>query len=147
MLVDSKQQKLQMQEIVKIAVEETQSQYDPKTAFLTLIKETTLPDAKVLQIGNTLFIVHPTEKPRHGIFRALNADTAENYLQNSVEFTKRAYDELDFDVLTTEFSDPTLLNIFKYIGKDQPADMGYLTQKSKDGKSYRVTVTLGKERG
>ena len=147
MLVDSKQQKLQMQEIVKISVEETKSQYDPKAAFLSIIKETTLPDTKVLQIGNTLFIVHGTEEPRHGIFRALNADTAENYLQNSVEFTKRAYDELEFDVLTTQFEDPTILNIFKYIGKDKPANMGFRAQKLQDGKTFQVTVTLGKGRG
>jgi hypothetical protein len=147
MLVDSKQQKLQMQEIVKISVEETKSQYDPKTAFLSIIKETTLPDTKVLQIGNTLFIVHGTEEPRHGIFRALNADTAENYLQNSVEFTKRAYDELEFDVLTTQFEDPTILNIFKYIGKDKPANMGFQARKLSDGKTFQVTVTLGKGRG
>jgi hypothetical protein len=147
MLVDSKQQKLQMQEIVKTSVEETKSKYDPKTAFLAIIKETTLPDTKVLQIGNTLFIVHGTEEPRFGFFRALNADTAENYLQNSVEFTQRAYDELGFDVLTTQFEDPTILNIFKFIGKDQPENMGYRVQQAKDNGMYQVTVTLGKRRG
>jgi hypothetical protein len=146
MLVDSKEQKLQMQEIVKISVEETESQYDPKTAFLAIIKETTLPDTKVLQIGNTLFIVHGTEEPRFGFFRALNADTAENYLQNSIEFTERAYSELEFDVLTTQFEDPTILNIFKYIGKDQPENMGYRVQQDKDTGMYQVTVTLGKRR-
>jgi hypothetical protein len=146
MLVDSKQQKLQMQDIVKTSVEETESKYDPKTAFLAIIKETTLPDTDVLQIGNTLFIVHGTEEPRHGFFRALNADTAQNYLDNSLEFTKKAYDELGYDVLTTQFEDPTLLNIFKYIGKDQPANMGYMVQKSEDGKTHQVTVTLGKRR-
>lgn len=146
MLVDSKQQKLQMQEIVKISVEETKSQYDPKAAFLSIIKETTLPDTKVLQIGNTLFIVHNTEEPRHAIFRALNADTAQNYLQNSVEFTDRAYNELGLDLITTRFEDPTLLSIFKYIGKDQPVNMGYQAKKLGDGKTFEVTVKLGKER-
>ena len=147
MLVDSKQQKLQMQDIVKTSVEETKSKYDPKTAFLALIKEITLPNTHVLQIGNTLFRVHGTEEKRHGFFRALNADTAQNYLDNSLEFTKKAYNELGYDVLTTQFEDPTLLNIFKYIGKDQPANMGYMVQKSEDGATHQVTVTLGKKRG
>lgn len=146
MLVDSSQQKLQMQEIVQISVQQTKSQYDPKTAFLALIKETTLPGASVLQIGNTLFITHRSEDPRQGFFRALNADTAQNYLQNSVEFTERAYTELGFDILTTEFQDPTLLNIFKYIGKDEPENMGYRVEQAKDGSMYRVTVTLGAPR-
>lgn len=146
MLVDSKQQKLEMQEIVKTSVEETKSKYDPKTAFLAIIKETTIPDTEVLQIGNTLFIVHPSEDKRQGIFRALNADTAENYLQNSVEFTERAYSQLGFDVLTTQFEDPAILNIFKFIGKDKPANMGYRVQQNKDGSMYQVTVTLGKRR-
>jgi hypothetical protein len=146
MLVDSKQQKLQMQDVIKNAVEETKSEYDPKTAFLAIVKETTLPNTQVLQIGNTLFIVHDTEEKGHGIFRAINADTAQNYLDNSVEFTQKAYNELNYDFLTTEFTDPTLLNIFKYVGKDKPNGMGYMAQKSKDGKTYRVTITLGKRR-
>ena len=146
MLVDSSQQKLQMQEIVKIAVEETHSEYDPQTAFLALIKETTLPDTSVLQIGNTLFIAHRSENPREGFFRALNADTAQNYLQNSIEFTERAYTELEFDVLVTQFEDPTILNIFKYIGKDQPENMGYRVQQAKDNGMYQVILTLGKRR-
>ena len=146
MLVDSSQQKLQMQEIVQISVQQTKSKYDPKTAFLALVKETTLPGAIVLQIGNTLFIAHRSEDPRQGIFRALNADTAQNYLQNSEEFTERAYTELGFDTLTTTFEDPTLLNIFKYIGRDQPENMGYRTEQAKDGSMYRVTVTLGAPR-
>jgi hypothetical protein len=146
MLVDSKQQKLGMQEIINIALEQTKSDMNEKKALLLIAKEVTLPDAIIVQKGNTIFVCHKTENPRLGLFRALNADTPQNYLQNSVEFTKEAYEGLGFDMLRTEFKDPTLLNIFKYIGRDQPADMGYKVEQSKNTGMYRVTVKIGKKR-
>lgn len=146
MLVDSKQRKLGMQEIINIALEETKNDMHEKKALLLIAKEVTLPSAIVVQKGNTLFVCHKTENPRLGLFRALNADTPQNYLQNSVEFTKEAYEGLGFDALRTEFKDPTLLNIFKYIGRSQPADMGYMVQQSPKTGTYRVTVKLGKKR-
>jgi hypothetical protein len=40
-----------------------------------------MPDTLFLREGNTLFIIHKA-KPGVGWFRALNADTARNFLQN-----------------------------------------------------------------
>lgn len=149
MLVDSKQQKLGMEEIIKIALEETQTNQDldSKQTSVVIAKELTLPSAIVIQKGNTLFIVHKSKEPTQGIFRALNADTPRNYLENSREFIMEAREKLELDVLITQFKDPTLINIFKYIARDKPAGMGYQLQQSKDGKTYQVIVTLNARRG
>jgi len=52
--------------------------------------------------------------------------------------------EAGFEYMVTEFDDPALLNIFKYIGRKQPfGNMGYAIQKSSKTGRYRVTVNLG----
>jgi hypothetical protein len=149
MLVDSKQQKLGMQEIIDIALAETKSNpdLDPKQTSVVIAKELTLPSAIVVQKGNTLFIIHKSKEPTQGIFRALNADTPRNYLENSREFIMEAREKMELDVLITQFKDPTLINIFKAIGRSKPAGMGYQLQQSKDGKTYQVIVTLNSGRG
>jgi hypothetical protein len=76
------------------------------------------------------------------MFRALNADTPANYLQNSLEFIKAA-GLAGFSILVSQFKDPALLQLFKYISRKPPfPGMGYSVQKMRDG-GYQVTVNLG----
>lgn len=142
MVVDSSQQELSVPEIIQIAAKQTKSKYPPSAVLASVTKECQMPDAILLRYGNTLFIIHKG-KNRMGFFRALNADTAANYLQSSVQFTQDAYD-IGFDVLVTQFEDPSLLSIFRYIGKDQPPDMGYQVKQANG--VYNVTVMLGPRR-
>jgi hypothetical protein len=152
MLVDSKQKKLSTEEIILQATRETKSQYTPDQVLASVLVEAQEDDSIMMREGNTLFIVHKG-KDRTAFFRALNADTANNYLENSVVFAKAMY-MAGFDVMVTEFEDPTLRNIFKYVEKnrnkinpdvDGKAVMGFATQRTKNG-GYRVTVVLGPKR-
>lgn len=145
MVVDSNQKRLSPAQIIEIAAEETQSEFPLAAVKSALDKEFKLPGAWKLREGNTIFIVHRGDKPRYGMFRALNADTAKNYIKNSREFMVAAYDE-GFDVVVTQFKDPTILNIFRTIGRDKPDGAGYAVQKTKDG-GYQVTLALGTARG
>lgn len=142
MVVDSQQRELSVPEIIRIAAEETKSKYSPSAVLASVTKECQMPDAILLRYGNTLFIIHKG-KNRMGFFRALNADTARNYLQSSVEFIREAYD-IGFDILVTQFEDPSLLSIFRFIAKDQPPDMGYQVKQAEG--VYNVTVMLGPRR-
>jgi hypothetical protein len=145
MVVDSKKQQLKFDDIVKISVQETKSQYPAPVAFVSVIKELTLPGAWSVRMGNTVFIVHPQkDKVGYVFFRALNADTAKNYVEHSKKFTNQMRDK-GYKVMVTQFQDPTILNIFKAIARDKPEGMGYAVQKSKDGKMYQVTVQLVRE--
>lgn len=144
MLVDSKNKQLDEQAILMIAAQETKSKYSAAQVFAALVKELNLRGTSTYRAGNTLFVIHHA-KGRVGTFRALNADTARNYLENSYEFIQAAY-EMGFDTLMTTFEDPTIINIFKAISRNPPRDgMGYKAEKTADG--YRVTVKLGPKRG
>jgi hypothetical protein len=143
MLVDSKKQKLTDQAVLMIAAKETKSKYPAATVFAALVKEMGLKGTSTFRAGNTIFIMHHA-KGRVGTFRALNADTARNYLENSYEWVQAAY-KMGFDTLVTDFEDPTIINVFKAISRRPPQEgMGYRAEKTSQG--YRVTLKLGPKR-
>lgn len=146
MLVDSTTKKLTVPEIVAIATKETASEYPAQAVLATIASELQEPQTYSILEGNTLFIIHKGDG-RNGMFRALNADVPANYLNNCLVFAGAAY-KLGFDSLVTQFKDPSLLNIFKFVEKNRQKvnpDMGFLAQQGKNG-DYVVTVKLGPER-
>lgn len=142
--VDSKKRELSQEEIIEIAAKETGGKYTAEQVKASLTAEAYEMGALMLRQGNTILVVHQDKNnPTTAIFRAINADTIENYLKNSVEFAK-ALGEAGFEYMVTEFDDAALLNIFKFIGRKQPYEkMGYAIQKSSKTGKYRVTVNLG----
>ena len=145
MIADSKQRMLTVLEIIEEAAKTTGVNRPLEEVVQILQLELTQPQIWKCREGNTLFIVHKSAHPGFGYFRALNADTAQNYVENSRKFIAAAY-KVGFDYLVTQFKDPTVMNIFKIIGRDKPADMGYKVQNTNDG-GYQVTLKLGKSRG
>jgi hypothetical protein len=140
-MIDSKHQQLSSEEIVNIAAQNTGSPYSPEQVQAAIASELRTPETVCLREGNTLFIVHRSKKnPDIAVFRALNADTPENYLQSSVVFTE-TMKSMGFRAMITSFYDESLLNIFRYIGKDKPKGMGYKVAQLKDGK-IQVLVQL-----
>jgi hypothetical protein len=143
MLVDSKKQQLGVEPIIVIAAQETKAQEPVATVYATIVAEMNMQGCTLFQEGNTLFVVHHLAS-REGMFRALNADTAQNYLQNSMVFVQAAH-RFGYDVLRTEFDDPRILNIFKMIERNPPMpDMSFESEKS--GSGYAVTLYLGAPR-
>lgn len=143
MLVDSKKQLLDVEPIIILSAAETKEDLAPDQVWAAVLQELNMENTTLFREGNTLFIVHHVE-PRKGFFRALNADVARNYLENSYLFIQAAQ-KYGYDVLYTQFENPTVLNIFKAISRNPPfPDMGYEVQK--DGDSYFVTLRLGQPR-
>jgi hypothetical protein len=143
-MVDSQQQELSVEDIVGIAGMNTDAGAQVGQLIQMINAELNMPDTLFLRQGNTLFIIHKA-KPRVGFFRALNADTANNFLQNGMEFIKACY-KMGFDTMATQFNDPTLLSIFRFISQNPPnPNMGYQVQKTDDGGFY-VTVQCGPRR-
>jgi hypothetical protein len=143
MLVDSKKKQLSQEAILMIAAQETKSPHPASTIYAAMVKEMNMPGTSLVRDGNTLFVIHVGEG-RTGVFRALNADTARNYLENSYAFIQGAY-KMGFDVLVSEFEDPTIFNIFKAISRNPPQEgMGYRAERTSKG--FRVTVKLGPKR-
>lgn len=145
-VVDSKHQMLETEEIINIAAQETGSPYSPEQTLASVMAECNEGGAILMREGNTLFVINKSPKdPSIGLFRALNADTARNYIQNSIVFVEAAA-AAGFRVLVTTFYDPSILSIFKYISRNPPLpNMGYAVQKStgQAGEGYRVTLSLG----
>jgi hypothetical protein len=142
--VDSRHQKLSQNEILAIAAKETGGKYTAEQVLASLLAEAHEMGAIMMQEGNTIFVVHRSpERPDVALFRALNADTIPNYLKNSLVFTK-AIGLAGFQYIVTVFEEESLLNIFRYVKRNQPfPGMGYSAQKSKDGRRFKVTVNLG----
>lgn len=144
-MVDSNKQQLTSEQIIEIAAENTKNGRPIEDIKNMLKVEFSMPNVWKMQNGNTIFVVHKTKIAGCGFFRALNADTARNFLQSSRVFADAAY-KVGFDTVVTQFTEPTILNIFQTIGRGKPANMGYAVQKTSDG-GFQVTLTLGAKRG
>jgi len=145
--IDSKKQQLTDEQIITIAAQETGSKYTTDAVIVMFQREAEMPNATLLRYGNTIFIIHAGKTIKnYGTFRALNADTAQNYLESGRQFVIDAYAR-GFDGLVTEFYDSSILNIFRTISKNPPnPGMGYSARQTADG-GYRVTLQLGTPRG
>lgn len=144
-MVDSQQEELSPEDIVAIAAMNTDANVDRAKAIAMINAELQIDDTLFIRQGNTLFIIHKAA-PGVGWFRALNADTAPNFLANSMEFIKACY-KLGFDTMASTFRDPTILSVFRYISKNPPnPEMGYNVRKTADG-GFMATVKTGPARG
>jgi len=143
MLTDSKKKELSVEAVLMIAAQQTKSKYSAEQVYAALVKEMNMEGTSTYREGNTVFLMHHA-KGRIGTFRALNADTARNYLDNSYQFIQDAY-KMGFDILVSDFEDPTIMNIFKGISRNPPQEgMGYRAERTERG--FRVTVKLGPAR-
>jgi hypothetical protein len=111
-------------------------------AMPAVVAEMKQPNTDVKQMGNTLFIMH-MGKDGQSFFKALNADTAKNFVDSSNKYIVYAKNELGQKLLVTEFKDPAISTLFKLISKNPPMpNMGYKEYKTKDG-GRRIVLNLG----
>jgi hypothetical protein len=144
-MVDSQQQELSPEDIIAIAAMNTGANVDRSQAIASINAELQMDDTLFVRQGNTLFIIHKAQ-PGVGWFRALNADTAPNFLANSVEFIKACY-KMGFDTVASTFRDPAIISVFRYISKNPlNPSMGYKMQTLSDG-SFMGTIKTGPSRG
>lgn len=142
-VVDSKHQQLSNDEIISIAAQDTGSQYTPEQVKASLVAETHEAGAIIMRQGNTLFVVHKNpNKPTEAFFRALNADTAPNYIQNSVMFI-RAIHATGVETLITQFENPSLMTVVNAIKRNPPIPGMSEEVSNVDENTIQVIVHLG----
>jgi hypothetical protein len=147
MITDSRQQQLDSIDIIETALQETGSQFNLQQGVAAVLAQAHAPNTVVIREGNTLFLVHYLpDQPDHALFHVLNADTATNYIQNTVDFL-RAAGAMGMRVMVVRFETPEPLTLFKKIMRDPPfANMGYTIQQSPQGQ-YQATINMGDTKG
>jgi hypothetical protein len=141
-MVDSKQQQLNSAEIINIALKNTRSKYKPEVAFPAILTEMNQPNTDVKQMGNTLFVLHKGQNDQ-AVFKALNADVARNFVENSRKYVMYAKNQLGLKVLVTDFEEPAISTLFHAIGKNPPMpNMGFKEYKTTTGMN-RIVLNLG----
>ena len=140
-MVDSKEKKLDFAQIAAIAMKNTHSNVPDRLAMPAILTEVTQPNTDVKQIGNTVFILHKG-KNGQGFFKALNADKARNFVENSKQYVVYAK-KIGMNMLVTEFDDPAISTLFHAISKKPPMPgMGFKEYKLKSG-GRRIVLNLG----
>lgn len=142
-LVDSSKKKLDVGRIAVIAAYETESEQPPNAVAMSILLELQQPNTLFKQFGNTLFIAHPSKEPGKFIFRALNADTVENYLESAKKFIYLMKQQGATE-LATQFTGEKILRFIKLVAKEMVqedgAPIGYRAYKR--GDEYLVAITL-----
>lgn len=88
-LVDSKERELSIPEIVsQAAATQSKSELPIQTILVAFVKEASMPDTEVKQYGNTVFITHFSKDKDLAVGRALNMDTAKNFVYNGTEYLR-----------------------------------------------------------
>jgi hypothetical protein len=140
-MVDSRDQKLGKVQIVAISLQNTDSEFPPDVALPAIVTEMAQPNTKTQRFGNTIFVLHMGEDGG-GVFKAYNADTAQNFMLNSILFLKWAKSQ-GMHTLVTDFNDPNIYRMIKMIAARPPMPgMGFEAFKLKDG-GMRVGINLG----
>jgi len=140
--VDSKERKLNSGEIIPIFLSNTEHPYPMNVMMTAILDELNQPSVQTKQIGNTLFEII-TGDGDEAFFKAFNADTGPNFVENSKQFVVWARKVLGLKVLVTEFNDPALKQLFKIISMNPPMQgMGYKSYNTANG-GTRIVLNLG----
>lgn len=143
--VDSKKEQLSIPEIITQAVYNTPIEgVPPYAAILGIIKEGTMPNTEVNQYGNTVFITHFSEDRDLAVGRALNVDTASNFVDNGEEYFRDLIDG-GTRKFVTQFEQVSFARAFMVL-KRRPitSDMKMMMAKTRGGQ-MQVRVALDGE--
>ncbi len=142
MIVDSRQQQLNIGEIITAFIENNPQQYPPQVMMPAILAELSQPNVQTKQFGNTVFEVIMGDGDK-AFFKAFNADTGPNFVENSKMFVVWAKRALGLKILVTEFDDPAIEQLFRIIATKPPMPgMGYQKFQSPSGK-IRIGLNLG----
>lgn len=145
MLADSKQQEISPESIITIDAKNNRSPHPPATVYAAVVAEMNMPKTGVLRHGNTLMILHYVDDGV-GIFKPINADTPDNYIENLVYCFKAAYN-MGYDTIYSEFDEESDIAILRKVATAMnDPEYGHMVKKLGDG-NFSVTIKLGAERG
>jgi hypothetical protein len=143
-VVDSSKRQLDAMQILTVSSSLTNSRYDPRFAGMLIASELTHPGANFMIFGNTAFVMHDLENKGECYARWINADTASNAINNTIEFFKWLQAHGYYKVVT-RFEDKNMVNVIKLLWakylKNMP-NAGYNIGKLSHG-GYQASIKLG----
>ena len=145
-VVNSDKEELPPASIIAIYVDGTDKRGRSTHEILMMIaKEGSLENADMIQFGNTVFLGHTgTTSTTKMIGRALNVDTARNFVANVLEYIRYLQDK-GITHYATQISDDKLLGVFKIVKKKLEAkDSAVRILPTKSG-GHAMFVNLGRE--
>ena len=116
-----------------------------QAALAGLAQELGMDDAESIQFGNTAFITHYAEDSQEPLvyMRALNVDTAANFVSNIENYVSYVY-RRGIKVIVTNYSDPTITSAIKaaqrVIEQNNPNGGANITFEQ-DGEETVATIT------
>jgi hypothetical protein len=121
-ITNSKEKQLEMPEVIAAALGDLyQRRMLPDgvplyAAIASTIAEGTRPNVEVSQLGNTVFFTYYSKDRKEVYIKALNVDTARNYLDSSIKFAKHLHDS-GVERLVTDTYDKSIEQLFDAIGR------------------------------
>lgn len=148
-IVNSKEKKLPTAEVMVNALGDMKKagqlkDYPFEAVLLATAQEGSMPNTAVEQIGNTVFITHYSDDQKEVAMRALNVDTARNYLENSVEYITKL-SESGVERMTSDFDDKRILQLFNSIARRPEFAHWGMKVYNKRGGGMRAFVVMPKE--
>lgn len=139
-MIDSRQKMLTPPEIASIHMKNTGESRPPQAILLAIGQELSDPSVVHFQIGNTLFIFHRTEGGG-GFARALNADTAQNYANNTKQALQHAKDN-GFNRIAILFKGDEVMRLLQSVERSQAIRGMSIKFTRTGGDGIRADVTL-----
>lgn len=139
--IDSKQKQLNLYEIIQNVMEQ-QGHHDKDRKeiagmYMALVQEMSMPNVVVKIFGNSLCIIHVNGDT--AFFRMLNADTAQNLIQNAIDCTEFMRNELGIKKAVITYRKQEFRNLLKATDKVMNNDQyNYVIYKNKDGDDVAV---------
>lgn len=136
--IDSKKNKLSMQEIMVRSLHDQRHDLDVPLdqALLQLVAELQMENSEAIQFGNTIFVTHYSPQSPLCVMYALNVDTAKNYIDNG-ELYVRYLIKRGIKGFVTSFNKESFGIPFKQIEKNH---LGIVDTTRTPGKRFMTTV-------
>jgi hypothetical protein len=122
--------------------------YPVPAVLAALAEELNMDDAESIQFGNTVFITHHSAEEKGTVFmRAMNVDTAENFVDNTENYVVYAYGK-GIKTIVTAYDDSAISSVIKTVkrrvDKNNPNLDAKLTFERNEGQ-IMATIVLMKE--
>lgn len=147
--IDSTKELLEPPHIMLQFAHQYSDEYPVQAVIAGLVQELNMQDAESIQFGNTVFITHHSEEEKGTVFmRAMNVDTAQNFVDNTENYVVYAYGR-GVKTIVTAYDDPVITSVIKAVkarvDKNNPNLDATLEFDEDDGQTV-ATIALIEER-